>query len=81
MAQRTRAGQARRTGCAVDRSCESVITDIATVARARKPMINRGQMIIGSSQHGLILPRFGGQLDYAASAATWAFNSNSIGLM
>ena len=29
----------------------------------------------------LILPRFGGQLDYAASAATWAFNSNSIGLM
>jgi mRNA-degrading endonuclease toxin of MazEF toxin-antitoxin module len=29
----------------------------------------------------MILPRFGGQLDYAANAATWAFNSNSIGLM
>ena len=26
------------------------------------------------------LPRFDGQPDYAASAATWAFSSNSIGL-
>ena len=28
----------------------------------------------------LIFPRFGGQVDYAASAAVHAFNSNSIGL-
>jgi len=29
----------------------------------------------------LILPRFGGHRDYAANAATCAFNSNSMGLM
>jgi len=29
----------------------------------------------------MVLPRFDGQLDYAASLATWAFSSNSIGLM
>jgi hypothetical protein len=28
----------------------------------------------------LIFPRFGGQVDYAASAAVCAFNSNSMGL-
>jgi hypothetical protein len=29
---------------------------------------------------GLILPRFGGLVDYAAKAASWDLNSNSIGL-
>ena len=33
-----------------------------------------------TSDGDLIFPRFDGQLDYAASAATFAFSSNSIGL-
>jgi hypothetical protein len=32
------------------------------------------------THHLMIFPRFGGQVDYAASAATRAFNSNSTGL-
>jgi hypothetical protein len=50
---------------------------VGSVFDLRVPMLNREQ---GDDHLEVIFPRFGGQSDYAASAAICVFNSNSIGL-
>jgi very-short-patch-repair endonuclease len=49
-------------------------------ARRDRDLRRAGYRVLRVSDQQVILTRFRGQVDYAAIAATWSFNSNSIGL-